>query len=405
MTTSPSSDRHTPARAPLRIDSDSAQRQRYKTRSEPTSALMRVIMSPDPSRHGTLDNDYDPPPTGPAMGIFSPQRRRTQKQQNRLDDRAYENAMENLVTSWQERLQLISVITTFFASMEAAMLVVTDPSKEMEKGEVSYTLKATNAGLLGALVMHVYAAVLSFLAAFLLIRYKLKEASKNELKVQVGKIVKSPTSTGDKKLKGDDIEAQKYDEEKMQHNGTVLQNASVNGHGSILLNKHENTPTPADTTADSESVNRNGNATVGPPLGPAPAGTETTRSDPGPQQPSAPSEARTLPSVEPPLFSRNPHLEQVGPFWLRGAVSQHLLSRIHLLCLILASLGFVLALMGILAYGWVRQPREVSIFVSAILGAGILALVSVFAPDVKLIKRERENRQNEEYDDAAVWYD
>ena len=96
----------------------------------------------------------------------------TQEDQNRLDDEARKKAMRNLVNSWQERLQLISVIvsnhtsislaltllqTTFFASVEAGMLVNTKPLTPEDQG--NNTLKASNASLLGALVMHVYAGM------------------------------------------------------------------------------------------------------------------------------------------------------------------------------------------------------------------------------------------------------
>ncbi|EIW80361.1 hypothetical protein CONPUDRAFT_137599 [Coniophora puteana RWD-64-598 SS2] len=372
---------------------------------------MRVIMSPDPSRRGTLDYDYDAPSTGPAMGIFSPQKRRTQKQQDMIDKRAYQNSMENLVSSWQERLQLISVITTFFASMEAAMLVVTDPANDLENGEVSNLLKAANAGLLGALVMHVYAAVLSFLAAFLLIRYKLREASKFERKVEGAKVVKSPIPTGDLKfkLKGGDVEAQKYEKTLPAQNGHASQNGnaphtpSTKRTGSILQNAHETAQTTIGITK--------ANGTAASPPTPTTTGNGNgmarSDSDPGPdlrRGPSTGGSSSTEP-IEPPLFSRDPHLEQVGPFWLRGAPSQHLLSRIHLLCIVLASAGFVLALMGILAYGWARQPREVSVFVTAILGAGILALMAVFVPDVGIEPRQTGGTGQSERDGEDVWYD
>ena len=96
----------------------------------------------------------------------------TQEDQNLLDDEARKKVMRNLVNSWQERLQLISVIvsnhtsissaltplqTTFFASIEAGILVNIKPLTSEDQG--NNTLKALNASLLGALVMHVYASM------------------------------------------------------------------------------------------------------------------------------------------------------------------------------------------------------------------------------------------------------
>ncbi|KAJ7594906.1 hypothetical protein C8J56DRAFT_927940 [Mycena floridula] len=85
----------------------------------------------------------------------------------------HRKALKDLVQSWMDRLQLISLITTFFAGVEAGMLQITviDTS--------SGWARAANATFLGALVMHVNAAGVSFVAAFALIHYKI-QAAKNE---------------------------------------------------------------------------------------------------------------------------------------------------------------------------------------------------------------------------------
>ena len=75
--------------------------------------------------------------------------------------------------------------------------------------------------------------------------------------------------------------------------------------------------------------------------------------------------------VEPPIFSANPHIEQVVPF-LSNVSSHRLLSRTHALCVFLAAAGFILAIVGILCYAWALQPRVVSIFASACLGGAVL---------------------------------
>ncbi|KAG9312094.1 hypothetical protein JVU11DRAFT_7378 [Chiua virens] len=134
--------------------------------------------------------DYDLDDDGPVMTLIPPEKKITQEEQDVLDEKARKRAMKNLVNSWQERLQLISVITTFFASTEAAMLVNTKPLSSVDFG--SSVLKASNACLLGALIVHVCAAILSFLGAFLLIRYKLKEATREEMIAEGIKMVNSP---------------------------------------------------------------------------------------------------------------------------------------------------------------------------------------------------------------------
>lgn len=91
--------------------------------------------------------------------------------------------------------------TTFFASTEAGLLQTTTPSSD---NPPTPALNAANAGIIGALILHSFAgaylyssqlklqevlthdssAILSFLASFVLVRYKLDEAKKEEAKVE-----------------------------------------------------------------------------------------------------------------------------------------------------------------------------------------------------------------------------
>ncbi|KAF9228444.1 hypothetical protein BS17DRAFT_339001 [Gyrodon lividus] len=256
--------------------------------------------------------------------LDQPRKKVTQQEQDAADDKARKQAMDNLVSSWQERLQLISVITTFFASTEAAMLVNTKPLSQEDLA--NSTLNASNASLLGALIMHAYAAVLSFLAAFMLVRYKLQEATREELEVEGIKLVNSPLG------------------------------------GSVRV----------------KDIERDLNGLEGP---------RTVSIDAQPTSPNS-ERARTMKltaelqmrrdsyPVEPPIISTNPHIEWVGPFVSK--TSSHLLNRIHALCVALASIGFVLAIVGILCYAWALHPPAVSIFTSACLGGAILAMVTLF---------------------------
>ncbi|KAG1818313.1 hypothetical protein EV424DRAFT_1405920 [Suillus variegatus] len=259
--------------------------------------------------------------------IFPPRKRiSTQKEQDKEDEEARRRAMRNLVNSWQERLQLISVITTFFASIEAGMLVPvnTDPNAA---NAFPGLLKAANAGFLGALIMHVYAAVLSFLAAFLLIRYKLKEASNEEL-------------FAEGRAKGFQITASPVN--GAFHVEDVERDAQNNETRNFDL--ENGIPENTDTKYDPRAL---------PRMGSTPA--------------------------EPPIFARDPHLEQVG-FW-NLTISSHLLSRVHALCILFAGIGFALAIMGILTYAWALQSNEVSIFVTACFGAAVLAMGVLLLPD------------------------
>ena len=77
------------------------------------------------------------------------------------------------------------------------------------------------------------------------------------------------------------------------------------------------------------------------------------------------------------IWSTNPHLVQVGPF--QGKPSIELLSRCHALCVFLAFLGFLLAVMGLLSFAWDRLPLSIGISASVAMGfcliAGVLILI------------------------------
>ncbi|KAH7910030.1 hypothetical protein BJ138DRAFT_1153845 [Hygrophoropsis aurantiaca] len=287
-----------------------------RAHTDGSGPLMRLMGT----RRSPLEDDED---YQTGVEIFPPPgRKRSQKDQDDIDDKARKKAMRDLVNSWQERLQLISVITTFFASIEAGMLVNTTPSRDTDTS--NYVLKASNAGLMGALVMHVYAAVLSFLAAFLLIRYKLKEATKEEMMMEGIQVVQSPLG------------------------------------GSLRVKTFE----------------RDGSESDGPKSPHADAPPKTARSESADSQDR--DRAGSL-AVEPPIITRNPHIEQVGPFrWnITLTQSSHLLSRFHTLCIFLSAAGFVLAIMGIILYSWALQPIEVSVFATVCLGGAILAMLTL----------------------------
>jgi len=229
-----------------------------------------------------------------------PARQRTQKDQDAADDAARQKANQDLVQSWMDRLQLISVITTFFASTEAGLLQTTTSGNNT----ITPTLNAANAGIIGALIMHSFAAIISFLASFVLVRYKLIEAKKEELKVEGitrSGLVTSPTS--------------------IEHHRDVEKTADP-------MANHRHSPPRDGTTGEL-------------------------------------------------IYSCDPRLEQVGPFSSKQPPTA-LLSRCHSLCIYLAAVGFILALMGILCYAWAVQPLSVAAFSSGIMALCLISGAVIF---------------------------
>lgn len=178
-------------------------------------------------------------------------------------------------------------------------------------------------------------AVLSFLGAFLLIRYKLKEATTEEFFAEHSakgvRIVASP-----------------------EHESLHVHDIETGGAPGLDAPTYE--PEGVPHASDIKNI--------------------TDAQYDHPFQPQRKGSLHT----EPPIFSREPHLEQVG-FWSH-AISSHMLSRVHALCITLAAIGFALAIMGILLYAWALQPKEVSIFATLCFGIAVLAMHGVlFLPD------------------------
>ncbi|KZT72251.1 hypothetical protein DAEQUDRAFT_762995 [Daedalea quercina L-15889] len=111
----------------------------------------------------------------------------TQADRHAADTQMRTQAMEELMKSWMDRLKLITVITTFFAATEAQMLGITTPSDDdIHKTSVwPIAQRVANTSFASALVIHLCAAIISFLAAFFLVRHRLKEASKEEMEAEM----------------------------------------------------------------------------------------------------------------------------------------------------------------------------------------------------------------------------
>ncbi|EJU05406.1 hypothetical protein DACRYDRAFT_113534 [Dacryopinax primogenitus] len=263
----------------------------------------------------------------------TPKRQRTQEEQDKLDDQARHEAMHNLVQSWQDRLQLIALITTFFAAAEINFLVMTTGD------DTSSAVRQTaNACFNGAVVFHAFSATVSFLAAFLLVGYKLKEANKEKKEVETG--IESPENEA------------KAEEGRIQA-----------------------TPVPAQTLS----------APTLPPLAPSPpisAGNTPrapltllgrSNSPFHKASNSAGNSSDFLPNISMP-FSANPRMVQTY-FLGSGQPPVHLLERLHTCCTWSALNGFILAFVGMVCYTWAWHARAVAIFTSACLAACVASVV------------------------------
>ncbi|KAJ6497651.1 hypothetical protein C8R45DRAFT_134877 [Mycena sanguinolenta] len=254
--------------------------------------LQPILTQPQPSSYGGSNYSNEPKgnPSSEEPLTPPPPRPSAQATQDKEDENARRQAIKDLVQSWLDRLQLISVITTFFASTEAGMLQVVTTGKGEDAGS-----QVANSAFLAALVLHIWAAIISFMGAFFLVRYNLKEAKEEEREVGLA---------------------------------------------------------PGITTSPTRSLS---------PL----------------QLPRARTDASITDYLRlQPVWTTNPHLEQVGPFHRNPPT--HLLGRVHNLCIALTFVGFGLALFGILAYAWVQNPVSVGIVTSLSTLVCFVAAVWVF---------------------------
>jgi len=116
----------------------------------------------------------------PKGGANQQPHQKTQDEQNKDDEKARQKAKENLVQSWMDRLQLISVITTFFAATVSQLLSITSPGVGDDPTQQTPGMQLANAAFGGALIMESFSAVIAFMGAFVLVRYKVREATKDE---------------------------------------------------------------------------------------------------------------------------------------------------------------------------------------------------------------------------------
>ncbi|PCH35809.1 hypothetical protein WOLCODRAFT_140093 [Wolfiporia cocos MD-104 SS10] len=256
------------------------------------------------------------------------------------EDSALRQAILQVVQIWLNRLSLVSGIASFFASIDSLLFSLASTATHLGDPESTWsaTDKLTTASFAGALIFHVCSAILAFVASFVLVKLQLVDANDQEAKVEVV-------------VPGE------------QHENTALRDAklrvpSANGHQ----------PTSATSVADDVPVpvipSHDTNKAVEDVMGRVSV------------QCAHPLSFLSLPAVR---LSRNPPV--AGSSTPADALLDppiELLSRCHALAVWMSVLGFILGVIGILAYAWVATPLAVSVFSTVCLGVcfltGIIAV-------------------------------
>ncbi|EGN91876.1 hypothetical protein SERLA73DRAFT_164321 [Serpula lacrymans var. lacrymans S7.3] len=214
----------------------------------------------------------------------------------------------DFVSAWTDRLQVLTVLTTFLASMDASLFSLTAlgtiPVGEREKDLVY-------GALAGALIFHVCASILGFTASFVLIRYRIVDAKLTLLTHDDASkqgatggpsTPSSPQSPSGKNLAWSDRPIVCSDK---QHLLIIEPIRPFRRSKSTVSDKEKNADAPSSTPTKTEA----------PPT--------------------------------------------------------DLLSRCYFTCLSLTAAGFVLALLGIMSYAWTALEQAVGIFTTACLGVAV----------------------------------
>jgi len=267
------------------------------------------------------------------------------------EDDATRQAVMGVVQVWLDRLQLISIITTFFASTDGLLLSFTTNLAHLGSADVSTWSNSTmlmNACVAGALIFHVCAAITSFTGSFILIRYKLLDAKRKEQCVEVEEAVHTQTVT-------DTYTA--FPPEKASRNRAPSTSTYNNG-------------APANMSRSrSSSTGKDGHNTFSTFAGFTDINLSNILGDIFSNAQGRVSIHRVHPFA---FLSPSRRNDPEGGAASKGTDLDppvRLLARCHTISVIMAVCGFIMAVMGIIVFAWTALPAAVSIFVSVCLAA------------------------------------
>ncbi|TBU42563.1 hypothetical protein BD309DRAFT_991590 [Dichomitus squalens] len=268
---------------------------------------------------------------------------------------AMKQALLAVVQLWEDRLQKQGVVTTFFISIDSLLFSLTSGTRSTDLHAWSHRDLVINASLGGAIIFHVCASIVAYVASFILIKYQLNDAEKKE-----HQSFNSPTrsrSASTSRYVPQFTEKPQTDRERTRRKHSSHTHRPSASGGSTLRPS-----SPVEMIADFPmevftdlrglvSIDRAypfwflcccfGARTK-------PGDHERTRGDP---------EAM---------------VDRVTDR-LKGMVD--VLSRAHTVCTGMATVGFLLAVLGILTYSWTAVPLVLGIFASACLGVCAVAMV------------------------------
>ncbi|KAG1860286.1 hypothetical protein DFJ58DRAFT_726076 [Suillus subalutaceus] len=120
----------------------------------------------------TTQGDLERADPGPSVdGQRDEQVGKTQKDTNTTTEED-----SALVAAWMQRLQTLTLITTFLASIDGELFTLTSTPSQVTLNASEESVELVYACFTGALVFHVCSSILGYAASFALIRYQIVDA-------------------------------------------------------------------------------------------------------------------------------------------------------------------------------------------------------------------------------------
>ncbi|KAG1879785.1 hypothetical protein F4604DRAFT_1751410 [Suillus subluteus] len=116
----------------------------------------------------TTQGDLEQADPGPSVGGQRDEQGKTQKDTNTTTEED-----SALVAAWMQRLQTLTLITTFLASIDGELFTLTSIPSQVTLNASEESVELVYACFTGALIFHVCSSILGYVASFALIRYQI----------------------------------------------------------------------------------------------------------------------------------------------------------------------------------------------------------------------------------------
>ncbi|OCH90597.1 hypothetical protein OBBRIDRAFT_793150 [Obba rivulosa] len=291
---------------------------------------------------------------------------------------AMHQAMLDVVSIWLSRLQTISAITSFFASIDSLLFSITSAPTTRTIEQL------TSACITSALILHVFSSIIAFIGSFILVRFQLFDADAHE-----ASILNTPSNASGANTPATRSRAPSADKprsEKFRAPQPTV-NAAFLSPGPVNISPADAEPVHCPGCVPHTCPHPGARLPATSPLGLITVHrvrplrefipfTKSYRNVALAATPYVPADSSSAghgrsqreyipPMLDPVVLSR----------LLAPPIT--LLQRAHAIAVALSAAGFVFSVVGVVAYTWAALPRAVSIVGTVCLGVGVAGLVGV----------------------------